>query len=219
MPDSDHNFATMSLEERARLELEAALEGPRERWAQIEKAIANATAEINDESQAENFTTVVAQIKALLDRVDRAHDDVKEPYLGAGRHVDAATNVLREKIRDAKGKLELALTNYQLRKQKEIESQRAEERRREAEDPEPSFVPHADTDRRRSRVRSVEGASAHLTDTVAITIDDVMKIPLRYLKRPKVAAAIISEMLPDVRKGDEIEGITVHRGSKTRVKA
>lgn len=219
MTQHDHNFASMPLDERARLELESSLETARTRWAAIEKAIENAPAEISSETQAENFTTVVAQIQALIKRIDEAHDDVKNPYLGAGRVVDNLTNVLRDKVVVTKRRLEQALTRYQVEKQKKIEEQRADERRREVEDPEPSFVPHASTDRQRARVRSIEGASAHLTDTVDIKIDDVLKIPLRYLNRPKVKAALISEMLPDVRKGDEIEGISVQRGAQTRVKA
>jgi hypothetical protein len=215
----DHNFAGLSLDERARLELQTALEGCRERWAQIEKAIENAPADVTTETQAEDFTTVVAHIQALLKRVDQAHDDVKDPYLAAGRTVDNITNALRDPIRAAKRKLEDALTAYQVRKQKMIEDQRAAERRREEEDPEPSFVPHRETDRRRARVRSVEGASAHLTDVVHIVIDDVTKIPLRYLNRPSVRKALITEMTPDARKGDEIEGITAHRGAQSRVKA
>jgi hypothetical protein len=212
------NFAGLSLDERARLELETALEGPRARWAEIEKAIA-AAGEVTTETEAENFTTVVAQLQALIKRVDQAHDDVKDPYLGAGRVVDAATNVLRDKIRGAKGNLELAITRYQLKKQRKIDEQRAEERRREAQDPEPAFVPHQETDRRRSRVRSIEGASAHLHDVVTVEVVDVTKIPLRYLNRPKVIQALISEIRPDAQKGDTIEGITVHRGAQSRVKS
>jgi hypothetical protein len=219
MSQHDHNFAGLSLDERARLELETSLESARERWAEIEQAIANAPAEITTETQAENFTTVVAQLQAVLKRVDQAHQDVKDPYLAAGRVVDAGANVLREKIRDVKSRLELAITRYQLKKQDEIERQRADERRREAEDPEPALVPHRDTDRRRSRVRSIEGASAHLQDVVHVEIVDVLKIPLRYLNRPKVRQALISELMPDARKGDEIEGIKVHRGAQSRVKA
>lgn len=217
--ESNHNLLSLPLPERAKLELESAFVGPRERWTQIEKAIANAPATIETEDQAENFTTVVAQLQALLKRVDRTHDDVKEPYLAAGRAVDADTARLRELVDTAKRELERKLTAYQVAKQRKIEAERQAQRQTEAADPEPSFVPHAETDRRLSRVRSIEGASAHLTNVTSIEILDVTKIPLRYLNRPKVKAALVSEMLPDARKGDAIEGIKVHTGHQSRVKA
>lgn len=217
--NADHNLATLPLPERAKLELESALETARGRWATIEKAIANAPAVIETETQAENFTTVVAQIQALLKRIDAAHDDVKEPYLAAGRVVDSGTAVLRELVAKAKRQLEERITGYQAEKQRKIDAARALERQREADDPEPAFVPHRQTDRQRARVRSVEGASAHLTDTINVEILDVTQIPLRYLNRPKVIQALISEITPDARKGDEIEGIKVHRGLQSRVKA
>jgi hypothetical protein len=213
------NFADMDLQDRAELELETATEGARKRWAEIEAAIARAPSVIEDETQAENFTTVVAQIQALLVRVDAAHDDVKGPYLAAGRFVDAATNILRSRIEDRKVELELRITAYQVRKQQKIAAQRLAEREREAADPEPAFIPHREVDRKRARVRSLEGATAHLVDTTDIEIVDVTKIPPRYLNRPKVLAALRSEILPDVRKGDQVEGVKKIDGVQTRVKA
>ncbi len=217
--DREHNLQSLPLPERAALELESALETSRARWEEIRKGIERAPAEITTESEAEDFTTVVAQIQALLKRIDASHDDVKEPYLEAGRRVDSGTWVLRDKVQEAKRQLEERLSTYQVKKHEAIERQRAEERRREQEDPEPAFVPHREIDRRRTRIRSVEGASAHLVDVVHLEIVDVTKIPLRYLNRPKVRNALISEMLPDARKGDEIEGVKVHRGAQSRVKA
>ena len=213
------NFSGMSLEERARLELETATEGARKRWGEIEAAIELAPTVIENETQAENFTTVVAQIQALLTRVDAAHDDVKGPYLAAGRLVDAGTNVLRDKIEDRKRDLERRIAAYQVKKHEHIKAAREAERAREAADPEPTMIPHSEIDRKRSRVRSVEGATAHLVDVVNIEIVDVTKIPRRYLNRPKVLAALRSEILPDVRKGDQVGGVKKIDGLRTQVKA
>lgn len=218
MTGDDHNFATMALDDRAALELESALEGPRARWAELSAAVEGAPATIGTETQAENFTTVVGQLQALLKRVDAAHDDVKEPYLNAGRRVDGATFVLREKISDAKELLQLRITAYQTGKQRKIEEERAALRKQEAEDPEPTVVPFEEMDRRRSRIRSVEGASAHLVPVVEVEIVDITKIPLRYLTRPRVIQALKTEILPDVRKGDVVEGVKKITDLQSRVK-
>jgi hypothetical protein len=50
-------------------------------------------------------------------------------------------------------------------------------------------------------------------------IIDIRKIPGRYLNRPKVLAALRSEILPDIRKGDAVEGVKRLDGLKSHVKA
>jgi hypothetical protein len=216
---SDDNFSGLSPEERAALELESALTGARERWGTIDEATINAPQTITTETEAENFTTVVAQLQALLKRVDQVHDDVKEPYLTAGRKVDGMTAVLRDRIVDRKVRLETTLTRYQVAKQRAIDEERERLRQLEAEDPEPAIIPHRQTDSKRSRVRSLEGAVAHLTTEIDIEIVDVSQIPPRYLNRPRVLAALRSEILPDVRKGDDVPGVNKIDGLKSRVKA
>lgn len=216
----DDNYKSFAPEERAALELESALEGPKQRWAELEQATAKAPAEITNDTQAENFTTVIAQLQAVVKRVDDAHDDVKEPYLNAGRRVDGMTNVLRERIAIARDTLQAALTTYQVKKQNKIDAERAAVREKEAEDPEPGWTaapkPRAAG---RTKIRSVEGATAHLTTVIDMEIVDVTKIPARYLNRPRVLAALRAEILPDVRKRDVVEGVKTIEGLTSRVKA
>lgn len=206
MTPNDHNMASMTIEERARYEIDAALEGATARWAQLETAIAAAAPVISTESAAESFTTVIAQLQALEKRINLAHDDAKGPYLEAGRIVDGRSNALFDKVRAAREMLQERLTAYQVDKQRRIEAERAAIRKAEEADPEPAMTPHVEVDRRRTRVRSVEGASAHLASVVTVEIVDPKLIPDRYLRRPKVLQALIAEITPDVRKGDVVEG-------------
>lgn len=211
------NYSSFTPEEHAIQALEDALEAPRKRWGEISDKVGNVEAvTIADDTKAENVTTVIASIQALIKRVDSAHDTVKEPYLNAGRRVDAMTNVLRERIIILRDRLQAKLTAYQVEKQRQIDAERQAVRQQEAEDPEPGWQPP--TTRGRHRIRSVEGATAHLTSTVDIEITDVAKIPWRYLMRPKVLLALRAEILPDVRKGDVVEGVKKIEGLESRVK-
>lgn len=216
---SDHNFASFTPEERAAQEIESALEQCRARWKQLQAGIANAPAKIENETTAENFTTVIAQIQALLKRIEQQHDDVKEPYLLAGRKVDAVSFALAGEVLDARDTLQRALTVYQVEKQRRIDEERERIRQLEAEDPMPTYVPPSVERKRKTRIRSVEGASAHLVETVDMEILDIRAIPDRYLQRPKVLAALRAEILPDVRKGDTIEGVKRIDGMRSQVKA
>jgi hypothetical protein len=165
-------------------------------------------------------TTLVAQMGALYGRIDLAHAHAKEPWLQAGRVVDGIANRLREKVKAAKDELERRLTAYQTEKQARIEAERAKDREsyEEKDDPEPAWVDRAAQDRQHVTIRSVEGASSHLQKDVDIVVADPRKVPIRYLRRPKVLAAIIAEVRADVRKGDKIAGISSETVSKSRVR-
>ena len=221
MHASDHNYAGLTPAERAKLEIDSSLERARARWDQIEKAAGNAPAEITSETEAENFTTVVAQLQALEKAIERAHDDVKEPYLTAGRVVDNVSKFLSDKVEQLRRTLQSRLTAYQVEKQRKIEEERKRIRDAEAEDPEPAWTnsTRQTLDKSRVKVRSVEGASAHLAQQTDLEIIDVREIPDRYLNRPKVLAALRSEILPDIRKGDDVPGVKRIDGFTSRVKA
>jgi hypothetical protein len=216
---NDHNQTGLLPEERAAIEIDAALEAPRARWLEIQAGIERAPEKIEDETTAEKFTTLIAQLQALLKRIDRAHDDAKEPWLAAGRKVDAVSNVLYSTVDEKSRQMQARLTAYQVAKQAAIDAERKRLRDLEAADPEPAVVNLVQQDRARTRVRSVEGASAHLVEQVSVKILDVKKIPKRYLTRPKVLAAIMAELLPDIRKGDTIAGAERVGELQSRVKA
>ncbi|MES2903238.1 MAG: hypothetical protein V4696_03550 [Pseudomonadota bacterium] len=219
MHASDHNMAWLTPDERAKYEIDAALEGPTERWTALALSIDKAPAKISSVDEAEKFTTLVAQLQACRERVNNAHRDSKEPWLSAGRVVDGVAGALRDKIGDAIADLSARLTDWQVSEQKRIELERAAVRAAEIEDPEPGWQRPQDTSRRASRVRSVEGASAHLTSVVDIEIVDFRAIPDRYFTRPKVLAALRAEILPDVRKGDAVPGVKKIEQAQSRVKA
>lgn len=214
---SNHNLVGLTPEEQARYSIESAFEGPRSRWTDLKAAVEKCPEAVDNQTIAEKATTLIAQLQALRARIRDAHADAKEPWLAAGRTVDNARTAFDSEVASALNDVTARLEDYQLRELKRIEAERAAQRQKEAEDPEPSWAPRMDNSRAAVRVRSVEGASAHLTTEVTVEIVDVLKIPLRFLNRPKVIAALISEITPDARKGDEIEGIKVHHGAKTRV--
>lgn len=216
---SNHNLQSLPPEEQARLAIETALEIPRARWAQLEAAVERAVTVVENETQAENFTTAIAQLQALAKRIGFEHDRVKEPWLAAARMVDNLTNVLLEKVELAKSNLQARLTAYQIAKQQRVEEERERIRAAEADDPEPAYVDHAKVDKARVRVRSVEGAIAHLAQKIEIEIVDVKAIPDRYFARERVRKALIAEILPDVRKGDQVDGVKRIEGLESRVKA
>lgn len=213
------NSSAFTPEERARQEIDDALESARKRWDELQKAFGGNAAAVSvaDDTKAENVTTVIAQLQALLKRIDQQHDDVKEPYLLAGRTVDGVTNALKDHVARARDALQRTLTAFHAAKQARIDAERAAIRAREEQDPEPGWTPP--TTRGRTRIRSVEGATAHLTTKVDCVIEDVTKIPERYLKRDRVMAAIKAEVLHDIRRGDEIPGVRKVSGLESRVKA
>lgn len=218
MNANNHNMQALELERQAELAIKDRLVGCESRWGEIAAALEREPAVIDNETTAESITTIVAQLQALRERIELNRRDVKEPYYGAAGRVDSIAGVVRDKVQDAMDRLLAKLNSYQNAKQKRIDEERAAIAAREAADPEPSWTPPAGPAVRRTRVRSVEGASAHLTTEIRIEIEDFRQIPLRYLKRPKVVQALISEMRSDAQKGDEIEGVTIHRDTKTRVK-
>lgn len=215
---SNHNMASLTPVEQAQYTIDSALEGPNERWKALQEGIARAPAEITSETIAEGFTTLIAQLQALISRIDLVHSDSKQPWLDAGRTVDGITNRLKSVVADAKRDLNDRLTAYQVAKQAKIDADRAAIRVKEAEDPEPGWSPRQDTSRRAARVVSVEGASSHLSVEKVVEIVDVKKVPIRYLRRPKVLAAIVAELRADAQKGDEIAGIKVTEQAQSRVK-
>ncbi len=216
--DQGHNMQALEFDRQAELSINDRLAPSVERLAAIEKGLANEPDVIETENTAESITTIIAQLQALVDRIELNRKDVKQPFLGAGDRVDSIAGRLRMKAEGIKTRLNEKLTGYQNAKLARIAAERAAERQREIEDPEPSFVPHAVVDsQRKVQVRSVEGARAHLTENVDITVTDVRLVPERYLNRPSVIKALISEMRSDVRKGDEIPGIDIKRFNTSRV--
>jgi hypothetical protein len=215
---SNHNLASLTPEEQAIYTIDAALEGPNTRWEQLKAGFEKAPEIIETETVAEGFTTIIAQLQALRDRINIAHRDAKEPWLAATTAIDGRSGRLRDLVEGAQKRLQERLTAYQVAKQNKIEDERRRQREIEAADPEPGWSPRLDASKHATKIRSVEGASAHLVDVTVVTIDDFRKIPLRYLQRPKVVAALQTEMLPDARKGDKIAGATVTTQKRSQVK-
>lgn len=215
-----HNLPDLPIEDQAKLGIDEALIRPRSRWGELEASFGRAPAKIPDEHVAQQVTTLVGQMAALLAAIGRAHDEAKEPWLMAGRVVDGITKGLEEQVVEKKRELEARLTAYQTAKKAAIEAERA--RQREADeargDPEPAMVDVRQQDKARVTIRSDQGASAHLRDDIEVEILDVKKVPVRYLRRPKVLAALAAELKPDLKKGDEIAGAKAKPITKSTVR-
>lgn len=216
----NHNQVALPLDEQARIAIDEALAPAAARWKELEASYGRAPAEITSETTAENVTTLIAQIGALLKRTDGYHEAAKAPWLEATRTIDGVANRLREPAREAKRELERRLTAYQAEKQRKVE----EERRREREsfeaagDPEPAWVDPRLLEKQHVAVRSLEGATAHLQSDIDVEIVDVKKIPKRYLERPRVLAALIAELKPDLKKGDKVAGAKAVPKKQSRVR-
>lgn len=214
---SNHNLAGLPVPEQAQYAIDSALEGPMERWNALKAGVERCPMLLSTQSAAEDATTLAGQLQALSARIDNAHRDAKEPFLEAGRVCDNRKNALSSQVWKARKAIQERITAFQVRETRRIEAERAALREREAADPEPGWSPSQQSTVKATKIRSVEGAQATLTAAVDIEIEDVTKIPLRYLNRPKVLAALRSEILPDVKKGDKVEGVKVHEGATTRV--
>lgn len=215
---SNHNLASLSAEEQAIYTIDSALEKPTERWEQLKGGFERAPEIIESETIAEAVTTLIGQMQALSDKITFVHRETKEPWLAATNVIDGRTNRLRELVDEAKKRLQSRLTAYQVAKQAKIEAERAAVRAQEAEDPEPGWSPRLDASKHSTKIRSIEGATAHLVDKTTVEIVSMRKVPLRYLNRPKVIAALKAEILPDARKGDEIAGVKVGTEKQSHVK-
>jgi hypothetical protein len=215
-----HNLASLPLDEQAKLAIDEALIQPGKRWGELEGSFARAPAEIVDDHVAQQVTTLIAQMGALLRKIDLAHATAKEPWLTAGRIIDGITNGLAEQVKTKKRELEQRLTSYQTGKKAEIEREREAIRKADEAkgDPEPAMVDLRQQDRARVTIRSDQGASAHLQDDIEVEIVDPKKIPKRYLMRPKVLAAIAAELKPDMKKGDTVAGAVARPVTKSRVR-
>jgi hypothetical protein len=210
----------MPLEEQAKLGIDEALIRPRSRWGELEASFTRAPASIPDDHVAQQVTTLVAQMGALLAAIERAHDEAKEPWLTAGRIVDGITKGLSEQVVEKKRDLEARLTAFQTAKKVRIEAERARQREQDEArgDPEPAMVDVRQQDKARVTIRSDQGASAHLRDDIDVEITDPKKIPKRYLMRPKVLAALAAELKPDLKKGDVIAGAIAKPITKSSVR-
>ncbi|MGE4321965.1 MAG: hypothetical protein AB7E60_02925 [Sphingobium sp.] len=106
-----HNRPPLDIEAKAAFdEILDSREGFRRRIEQLLDASDRAAAV--DDDTAGRCGELVKQIRAAAKVVDDAHKDAKNPYLAAGRAVDAAKNELRGPLDAAKLKVEGKQTQY-----------------------------------------------------------------------------------------------------------
>jgi len=171
---------------------------------------------------AEGVTNLIAKIGALLNAADNAHALAKEPWLSAGRVVDGVRAKFRIDLEDARDSLNGALNAWQRAETERVNAERAAQAAKfeQIGDPEPQYVPQRQTGRmaKPGTVRTGIGASATLQDQKTVTIEDPKKVPVKYLRRPGVLAAIAKEVRADALRGEKIPGVAVSIDAKTIVR-
>lgn len=213
-----HNSALepVDLMEKARDETKTALDPLRPRLDVL--LASEARAKIEDEEHAKSITDLIIMFSTHQDRIGRAHDDVKEPYLSAGRVVDGLSNELWDKCGEAKKRLSAMLTAWQQSERDRIAKARAAEREAMKDDPEPSYVPHSHADDRTVSTRSDLGAKATLKADIEIESVDVKKLPKSFLERPNVLRAIEKEAKAFIKGGGKLNGVVTTATSSTKVR-
>lgn len=174
-------------------------------------------AKCTNAEEAGKCADLTKQIKKLAKQADAIHQDVKEPYLEAGRVVDSAKNNFKAALTEAEAKLRQMLKAFddaeQARERKERQErearERAERERIEAErraaaeaakaagaeappPPEPEPEPEIQREPDRRPIASGDyGAAAHRRTNTILEIEDVYALPPEVLNAPDVTEAIL----------------------------
>lgn len=216
-PGLGHNSKALPLEDQALIAIKTGLEDQEENITKRLASYARAPAVIETEDQAEGVTTLMQQLRTIGGNIDRIHETVKAPYLQAGRVVDGIAGGKRAPLVDAFNDLQERLTAYQSKRQKQIDDERAAERKKleEMNEPEPVYVAPAPA--KRVTTRSAYGAKATLQQEKVFTVTDPKKVPIAILRNPKVLAAIISVARPRMLQGEKVTGIQMDAVDKSKV--
>lgn len=205
MPDVGDNSTAVEPREIAKDEIERALAPLWDRFNQLRTSADKAV--IVDDDTAKKVVDLDAMFQALLARLDIAHDQVKLPYLEAGRVVDGLCNALLDQVKPIRERLGGMLTAFQKAEAAKIEAARAAEREAEKEDPEPGFVaPEPQSARRAAGVRGNFGAKASLRSKDVVVINDVKKLPRWVLENVDVQAAMKKVIRPVLKAGNKVGG-------------
>lgn len=206
------------MNETAKREIDAALVKVEARLVVLKQSAERAKATTRDE--AGKVTDLVGMFATLEGALNRAHSEVKAPYLDAGRVIDGRAAGIREQIDERRKAMLQLVEDYQTAEAKKIADLREAERAAEAADPEPTAatVTHAEVDRKRVEIRGDYGASAKLVDHTIVTAVDVKKLPKRFLERPDIRALIEKEALKLHKAGEPVNGVTYGTATGSRVR-
>lgn len=228
-----HNRPPLDVEARAAFDdVLDQRDGFRQRMTDLIAASDRATA--TDDETAGRCGELVKQIRAATKVVEDAHKTTKEPYLAAGRAVDAAKNELVTPLDAAKRKVEAKQTQYlreqeairqaELRRQREAEeARRREEAEREAaaraargEDEaavavaEASFSPPPAPEPERQIIRGDMGAAVSAKREWYAQVEDYEIAFMAVSNNSKVREAIDTAVKAMVRAGvREIAGVRI----------
>ncbi|MFK4794917.1 hypothetical protein [Sphingobium sp. ZW T5_29] len=223
-----HNRPPMDVEARADFDEKLALsKANREKIAQLVASADRAVAV--DEDSLGKCGELVKQIRAAESVVSSTHQDVKAPYLAAGRAVDEAKNELVTQLSGAKalveGKQKAFLREAQAKRDAEArrirEAQELVDReRREQEaaaaaagqrapEPEPVYAPPPPS-ARIEPIRGDFGATVSTTKKKLCEVTDYTLAFMKVEKNAKVREAIDKAIAALVRAGEhEIDGVRI----------
>lgn len=200
-------------------------EGFRQRLADLTAAADRAYA--TDEASAGRCGELVKQIRAAVKVIEDAHKTTKEPYLLAGRAVDAARNEAVAPLETAKKTVEGKQTQFlreqeairqaEMRRQREAEEAR---RREEAERAaaanaaapadEPAYTPPPVVEPERQVIRGDYGAAVSGQRVWLSQVEDYELAFIAVANNQKVREAIDTAIKAMVRAGvREIPGVRV----------
>jgi len=176
-----------------------------------------------NDKEAEKLPQFVDLCTKAIKRAQDMHDEIKEPYLRAGRTIDGYFNAIIARINGAKMKAWVLLNAYQTAKR---EKERALEKKRADAYQKEGFTPPPQTEAR-GRVRGAGGTGAVLVEKPTFTIEDFDKIGLiklrKFIEREAIEKALRGYVLhhtktePDPAKIPPIAGVKFHMAAQTRV--
>lgn len=157
-PPAGHNRPPMDEEAKAAFREALLADRPEfeQRLADLEAAADRV--EIADDDSYGRAGAFIKQMRAAADHISEAHKTAKEPYLTAGRAVDAAKNVLISRLDTAKGKVQPKMNQYAADREARERAEReriAAEQRRLAE-----AAAEAERERQRAEREAQEAAAA-----------------------------------------------------------
>lgn len=176
-----------------------------------------------DDAGAGKLTQFIDLCTKAIKRARDTHDDMKEPYLRAGKTIDNYFNAIIERVTTPKNKALALLNAYQQAKR---DKERELEKKRSAAYEKQGFAPPPESDSK-GRVRGAGGTGSVLIDKPNFTIEDYEKLGIvklrSFLDREAVEKALRAYLAHhmktknDIAKVPPIAGVRFHMAAQTRV--
>lgn len=184
-------------------------------------------AKCDDEHSYKLCGEIIKALRSATQMVDHVHKGVKQPYLDAGRLVDAQKNAFYARINQGRDSVQRMMDDYaeKLRQERIAEEnrQREERNRLEAlarENNLEQALPPPEPVRKSEPIRSDGGATISGSVEYDVAIVDFAKAARKFKDDAKVQEAILAaaKKLAKATKGAEIPGIQITERAAARVR-